>query len=39
MFFTADKEIYSRGAGIFLSPVVYGEFSFGLGCDFVASFV
>lgn len=34
-----DKEIYTGVTEMVLSPMVYGKFSFWLGCDFVASFV
>lgn len=34
-----DGEIHSWVTETVLSPVVYGKFSFWLGCDLVASFV
>lgn len=36
----AKMKKYTPGlVRVVLSPVVYGKLSFGLGCDFVASFV
>lgn len=34
-----DEEMHTGATEMVLSPVVYGKFSLGLGCDFVASFV
>ena len=34
-----DEKVYTGVTEIVLSLVVYGKFSFGLGCDFVAGFV
>lgn len=36
---SADEEMHTGATDIVLSPVVYGKFSFSLGCDFVSSFV